>query len=230
MHRAILTIAVLLGLACAAHADPPAPDLDTVCAQSGCRDGGFDIAIAVDSSRYTTIPVTRSPYVPDATSVLIFPGETIAVQFTPEGDKLTNPKFIGRYAPAMAAAVASGGEVSANPADAKWPKLKGELAREQMADLPPNTLVISYGQLDPRSGGMMLKTEHNFARPLKFTAVLAVIGQGKYVQHATSTCAVLPGMFGMESWADLLGPLVLTDFRFLDLPKAANGAFTMNCS
>lgn len=230
MHRLVLTIAAVVVWTATAYADPPAPDLDTVCAQSGCRTGGFDIAIAVDAQRYTTIPVSRSPYVPDDKSVLIFPGETIAIQFTPDGDSLTHPKFIGRYAPEMAAQIESGDVLSANPDDAKLPKLKGEIARDQMADMPPNTLLISYGQLDPHSGGMMLKTEHNFARPLKFTAILAIIRKGTYEQRPTSTCAVLPGIFGTEMWPDLLGPLVLTDLRLIDLPQTAGGGVTINCN
>jgi hypothetical protein len=86
-----------------ATAQPTANNLDTLCAQIACRKGGYDAVVRVDSERYTTVPVSRSPYVVDDNSILIFPGETIAIQFTIENDQLTHPKMVERFAPKLPA-------------------------------------------------------------------------------------------------------------------------------
>ena len=162
MNRQTVIVAVFFFLASPALSQNTQPDLDAVCAQRGCRDGGFDIALGVDAQRYTTIPVTRSPYVPDENSVLIFPGETIAIQFTSDSSKLTQPKFIKRFAPEFPAQIAKDNVLQDNTINATLPRLTGAMPRDQVANLPPGTIVISYGQFKPHDGGMVLRTEHNF--------------------------------------------------------------------
>jgi hypothetical protein len=230
MNRLTVIVAGLSFLASPVLSQSATPDLDAICAQRGCRDGGFDIALGIDKQRYTTIPVTRSPYVPDDSSVLIFPGETIAIQFRSDGSNLTQPKFFKRFAPELPAQIAKDNVLQDNAVNATLPKLAGVMPRDQVADLPLGTIVISYGQYKPHDGGMMLRTEHNFSQTLKFDAIISIIQKGAYDQRRTSTCGVMPGMSGTEGWAGALGPIILTNFHFLPSQKSSGNSITMTCN
>ncbi|HUJ03805.1 MAG TPA: hypothetical protein VLW75_09230, partial [Rhizomicrobium sp.] len=155
-------------------------------------------------------------------AVMIDPGETVAIQFKRSGNMLIDPKFIGRFQPDYPARVVHGGKLFANPADAKLPKLN-------MADLPPDTLVISYGQINAHTPGMILKSEHNFTRPIKFLAVRTLLHMGYFDPYETPTCAVLPGKSRTEIWPDLMGPIMLANIRFIDLPKSPDGSPKVIC-
>jgi len=197
-----------------ATAQPAATNLDTLCAQIACRKGGYEAVVSVDNDRYTTVPVSRSPYVVDDNSILIFPGETIAIQFTVENDKLTHPKMVERFAPKLPAYISGPSSPIADPANASLPVLKEGPPAQETAELPPNTLLLSYGQLKGLAG-MVLEIEHSFPRTLKVDAIIALIKPGAYDQHYTSTCSIMPKLFGTESWPQPLGPLIIRNARFL---------------
>lgn len=201
-----------------------APDIDKVCAERTCRAGGFEAVVAVDSEHYSTVPVSRSPYLLTDGSLLIFPGETIAVQFAIDGDSLGKPVAAQRYAPHYPALIVeSGGSPKTNPDDAALPQTKRGTAPEELAGLPDNTVLISYGQMEPRGlGGMQLVAEHNFHATLKFDALINVIEPHAYRSAHSSTCPVRQGLIMYESWPDRLGPIVLSNIRFL----AAGDAMT----
>lgn len=192
---------LLTGAALPAHAADPA----AVCATQACRAGGFSIALRVDDKTFTTIPVSRSPYVLPNGAIMIFPGETIAVQFTPDGDKLTAPKFLKVYAPRLPAQVSKDGKLSD-------PDTAG-LSKDDAGALPPNTLLLSYGQFKGQPG-MVLELEHNMPRTVKVDAIMAIIQDGKYVQKPTSTCPVKTKLVGFETWPQAMGPMALTNVRF----------------
>jgi len=210
--------------ACASEAPP---DIATVCANTACRTGGYDAVVGVDAEHYTTIPVTHSPYLLDDGSVLIFPGETIAVQFAVDGDKIGKPLSAKRYAPHLPLQVViSGGAPTSNPENDGLPIVTAKMPADEVALLGPNTLLLSYGQLKERgSTGMALIIEHNLAHTMKLDAIVAELAVGKYKQHYTSTCPIMPKMWGYESWPNALGPLVLGNFRFLP-----DGGTSLTCN
>jgi len=192
------------------------PDIEKVCSQTACRTGGYEAVVGVDPQRYTTIPVTRSPYILDDGSVLIFPGETIAVQLAVDGGKLGRPMAAERYAPEFPALIVkSDGAPEANPENASLAALQGKMPADEVANLPPNTLVVSYGQFKEKGeSGMTLTLLHNFSQTIKLDAIIAEIRPNAYEQHYTSTCPVRPKMSDFENWPNALGPLVLKNFRF----------------
>jgi hypothetical protein len=79
--RHLVTASLVMGLACLPlqYAVAAAPDIDAVCAATACRDGGYEIALRLDKGHYRTLPVTRSPYILEDGSILIFPGEAFAI-------------------------------------------------------------------------------------------------------------------------------------------------------
>jgi len=230
-----VTIKMLLVAALASQAAVPAkapdqppgsPDVEKACAQRTCRVGGFEAVIGVDKDRYMTIPVTRSPYLLEDGSILMFPGETIAVQFAVNGDTLGAPLSVQRYAPHLPAFILmSGGAPVVNSEDATLPQIKEDLPAKEVAALPPNTLLLSYGQFKPKGEtGMVLTLEHNLPHTVKLDLTIAEISPGAYKQHYTSSCPIPPKIWGNENWPNALGPIVLDKFRFL-----ADGGTTMNC-
>jgi hypothetical protein len=200
----VLAAAVIAGalIAGAAHAADPS----AACATQACRKGGFSVALRVDDKTFTTIPVSHSPYVMPSGAILIFPGETIAVQFTLNGDKLTAPKFLKAYAPRLPAQVSKNGKLSD-------PDTAG-LSKDDAGALPPNTVLLSYGQFKGQPG-MVLEFEHNMPRNVKVDAIMAAIKTGGYDQKPASTCPVKPKLIGFETWQQPLGPMLLGNARFV---------------
>jgi hypothetical protein len=192
-----------------------APDIDKICANTACRTGGYEAVVGVDADHFTMIPVTHSPYILDDGSILIFPGESIAVQFSMDGDKLGPPISAKRYAPHLPALIVkSGGAPEINADDAALPLINGKTPADEVSSLPPNTLLVSYGQFKPRGqAGMNLTVESNLAVTIKLDAIVAEISSGAYHQHYTSTCPIMPKLAGYEMWPNALGPIILRNFR-----------------
>jgi len=191
----------------------PAP-ADSICQTTACRPGGIDVVVRVDKDHYQTVPVKPAPYVLPEGQILIFPGETIAIQFTRAGDTLSAPVFYRRFAPQFPAQIETGGKVADDPANTGLPAITGDMSKDKMADLPPNTLLLSYGQVDGQPG-MMLTIDHNFPKALKLDATMFLIGKGRYDQRPTSTCPIQAGLSSFETWPHPIGPLTLQSFRLL---------------
>jgi hypothetical protein len=202
----ILAAAIAAMLLGSAALPVHAADSAAVCASQACRTGGSNVALRVDDKTFTTIPVSHSPYVLPNGAILIFPGETIAVQFTVDGDKLTAPKFLKAYAPRLPAQVSKDGKLSD-------PDTSG-LTKDDAGALPPNTLLLSYGQFKGQPG-MVLELEHNMPRTVKIDAIMAVIQGGNYVQKPTSTCPIKTKLVGFETWQQPLGPMMVANTRFV---------------
>lgn len=215
IHAAAIAVCVafIAAGAGAGAADAP-PDLQKVCAEATCRDGGYDLALGLGAGRATSISVPHSPIVLDGT-LLIFPGETIAIQFDVDGDRLIPRKIVQRYSARYPVPrVNADHSTFANPDDAALPHLKGGQAKDE--DLPPNTLVVSYGQLQPMADpGMVLTLQQNTGRMMKVDALIAEMAGTTYNQHPSSTCPIPPNISGFETWGNALGPLALTNFRLL---------------
>lgn len=202
-------MAVMLLLAAAPSATGAESDgAAEVCASTLCRTGDFKLAVFFDKDHYTGISVTHSPYVLPDGSILIFPGETLAFEVPFDGEKIGTPKFLGEYQPQYPMMRDPEGP-PAPPSN--LPKLE---------QLPPNTLVLSYGQMGGRAQSdplMMLTLSHNLPKALKVDAIMTVIRPRAtvYEQAPTSTCPVIAKGAGFESWPDPLGPMVLRNIRVL---------------
>ena len=212
----LLALIVWPNVAAAADDPDDGSDIEAICNERACRTGGYDAAVFVDAHHYMSIPVSRSPYILDDGSILLFPGETIAVQFSMSGDALGEPVAAEPYAahhPLLI--VMSGGNPGPNPDDTALPVAKGKLPADDVADLPPNSLLISYGQSEQTgASGMALTLESNLLQTIKLDAVVAEVASDTYKQHYASTCPVVPKIADFESFPKALGPLVLKNFRF----------------
>lgn len=193
------------------------------CANAACRKALPAVVIRIDEARFRTIPVPQSPYVLDANALLIFPGETVAIQFAVEGDKIVGAKLLERLAPALAAPLLIEQKVAANPDDAALRKIPDGLPKAQLAAFPANVMLLSYGQSSGKPD-TMLYMQHNLARNVKVDAIMALFGPEGYVQRSTSTCVLMPNVLGAEHWPQPLGPMILTKPRLL--PDGAD----MSCS
>jgi len=212
--NAAVVAASLLALPAAA-AD--VPDIDAICAKTACRTGGYFAVVSVDAAHFIGVNVSRSPYLLEDGAILLFPGETLAVTFAVDGDTLGKPISAVRYAPHLPLLIArtQGDKPAANPDDATLPVVLGKMPADEVASLPPNTLLISYGQFKPEGpAGMVLTLEHNLPHTLKLDAVITEISTAGYKQHASSTCPVLPKIWDNESWPYPLGPIILAKVRF----------------
>jgi hypothetical protein len=204
-------------------APPPKPGADAICAAAACRKGGFDVALRTDSTHFTPIPVTHSPYVLPDGAILIFPGETVAIQFAVEDGKVGRGTFVRAFAPRYPMQITRDGQTAANPDDAALPVLKEGGPKDELAGLPPNTVVVSYGQ---RSGGidMTLMMEQNMPAALKFDLTVTLPESGDYRQHAATSCPVGSNMMDDEGWGQPLGPILIANPRLLE-PSA-----TISCN
>jgi hypothetical protein len=204
--------------AVSAAAADEVPDLVAICAKTACRTGGYYAIVSVDAAHFVGVQVGRSPYLLENGSLLVFPGETIAVTFAVDGDNL-KPVSVRRYAPHLPLPIAktTGDKPQANADDAALPAVNGKLPADEVAALPANTLLVSYGQFKPQGeSGMILTLDHNLPHMLKFDAIIAEMPRGTsaYSQHYSSTCPVQAKIWDNESWPTPLGPIILTKFRF----------------
>ncbi|HXC57147.1 MAG TPA: hypothetical protein VNU97_17735 [Rhizomicrobium sp.] len=194
--------------------DPAHPAHPTdPCLTAPCRAGGYSVRVRGEGAHYTLVGVRRSPYVLPDGAILIFPGETLVFAFAPDGDMLGAPRFVAEYAPQFPAERDTAGDPTATPPLADLPKLAGGLPRDMLAKFPPGTVIVSYGQSAGQSG-MNLTLMSNLAKTMKLDAVIALIASGGYDERHASTCPVLPNLIDDENWAQPLGPMLLTNFRF----------------
>jgi len=219
MRKIVAIASLIAAMAMPGRANPPTPEqlkqIDAICAKTACRTGGYDVAVGVDATHFTDVPVSRSPYVTPNDEILIFPGETIAVQFTVTGDTLSAPRFLKQYATpkALAMKLDTGSKLVDAPLNASLLPVQkdGDI---DMAGLPPNTLLITYGQFSDHIG-MAMNLDTNLPRRLKMDASLSLIKTGSYQWHYTSTCPLASGRGSYENWPGALGPMRLSHFRFL---------------
>jgi len=184
-----------------------------ICATTACRTGGYEAVVWIDETHLSSVPEGPSPYVTQDGEILIYPGETFAVQFSIVDGKPAAPKFYKRYAPAMPAKRDDGNRLSDNPEDATLPALHAPDEDVDFASLPVNTLVLSYGQRGKE--GMDLTIASTMPRTLKLDATMTLVRKGAYDYRATSTCPIGAKMQNFETWSGPLGPMFLGNFRFL---------------
>ena len=185
-----------------------------VCANEACRRGGYDVVVRLDSTHATTIPVAQTPYILDDGAILIFPGETFAIQFTVTDGKLTAPLFYKAFTPHLPALVKTTESAVANPTDATLPPSPPPVDGKAISALPPNTILLSYGPSDQVPGANLV-IESNLPATLKFNAVMYAVGATGFRQSATTTCPIQSGLMAFENWQQPLGPMILTRARLL---------------
>jgi hypothetical protein len=195
-------------------------DIDAACSAVACRTGGFEIQINVDAKTYTytSIPVNRSPYViPEDHTILIFPGETLVFQFSVENSKIGQPIFVKAMAPEFPVQIDIEGKLVPNPRDADLPPVPQKDGSIDVSSLPPNSLLLSYGETEKGQTGMMLHIVSSLPQKMKFEDTMFLIQPGKpgYKDAHTSTCPVAAGQANFESWPEPIGPMILSDFRFV---------------
>ncbi|ESQ83665.1 hypothetical protein AEAC466_11705 [Asticcacaulis sp. AC466] len=166
---------------------------------------------------YIGIPVSRSPYVLEDGAILIFPGETLAFKFNIDNGTLGKPEFIMAFAPQMPARVDINGKLSDNPLDANLPPLPTKDGNVDMSALPANSIILSYGEASEHKTGMMLSSDSTLTRAIKFEDTMYVVHPGKsgYTEFHTSTCPVRAGRGVFETWPHPIGPMILTNLRFV---------------
>ena len=217
---------ILMGLmiACDSHAQTEAskttPNNDDICAKVACRKGGFEVALFVEATHFTTVPVNQSPYVTPEGDILIFPGETIAYQFSIKDGVLSTPIFYKQFASDKhnAMPIVGGTKLIKNPIDTELPSVPMKDNDVDSSQLPPNTLLIAYGQFNKvndqsRKDTGMLMTFHSNLPMMKLDAKISIVKKGAYVWYYTSTCPIKNAL--LESWPENHGPVFLSKFRLL---------------
>ena len=195
---------------------PPtdAADVAKACAAQACRPGGYGVVVRLDTTHATTVPVAQTPYILDDGAILIFPGETFAVQFTVTDGKLGAPVFYKDFAPHLPALVKTADSAAANPTDGTLPPSPPPVDGKAISQLPPNTVLLSYGPSDQVPGANLV-IESNLPAALKFNAVMYAAGATGFGQTPTSTCPIGSGLMSFEMWQQPLGPMILTKARLL---------------
>ena len=154
------------------------PNLEEACktVYTDCR-ANYTVQFRLkDGSEYKQTFALTYPPVQNDTFVTIFPGESLRLEATVEGDRITKLK-------------------PATPT----------------AD-PARTISLELKQMDGKAGMMLLMT-NPFPQPLKYRAGIHVPDLDGL--RKTSSCSVLAGKSGFESWPYPLFEMVLTDFRLL---------------
>jgi hypothetical protein len=207
---------LILGLICflPLESAAAAPDIEAVCAATACRAGGYETVLRLDDKHFTTVPVTKSPYILDDGSLLLFPGESLAIQFDIENDQPVRPRFVRRFAPKFPMQIEKDGKPVANPSDNGLPAVPMDEHKVLFDTLPPNTVVLSYGQLDGKPD-MMLTIDHSLPKRFKVAAVMQVPDGKSYDSRATTSCPIQPHLTLFEHWPHRIGPMILKAPRLL---------------
>ncbi|WP_126423412.1 hypothetical protein [Asticcacaulis excentricus] len=190
--------------------------LEAICAATQCRAGGLEIVLRLNKDSYTPIPVGKSPFIMEDGALLIYPGETFAIQYDVVDGKPTAPRWLRSYAPQYPMKILRSDKVVDNAADQALPPIVKD---NNKALIPPNSVLLSYGQLAGQTD-MMLRVESTLPDIVKFDAVMALVAKGGgYTFKPTSTCPVANRLL-FEHWPYPIGPIILKNIRFL--PKDAD--------
>ena len=155
-----------------------APSLEEACktVYTDCRvDHTVQLRLA-DGSEYKKTIALSYPPVKNGTFVTIFPGESLRLEATLEGDRITALK-------------------TASPT----------------AD-PARTIGIELKQTDGKAD-MTLIVTNPFPHVLKYRAGIQVRADDDL--RKTSSCGVMAGISGIESWRYPVYEVAMTDFRLL---------------
>ena len=150
----------------------------------------------------SAVTSARAPYVDEHSSVSIYAGE--AIELSLDRNDVTRPKFL-RTIEHVDTQGLKGYQKNAPPVDPSAPALLS-LEFRQSADKPSMSLVL----------------RNETGVPLKYDVTMFVPTPDGMKSAHTSTCPILPGSMGDESWPHPIAMLLLTNFRRADM----DGAFT----
>jgi hypothetical protein len=170
----------------------PKPDPAAACAHLTCRTVARDLALRDKDGTPIHLNTATVPYVDDDGRVALYAGETVEISFPDRAD-LSHPKFV-RVLDKIDETGVSG------------------YRKDAAAPTGPATLMLQLKQDDGKPD-MMLLLRNDTGVPLKYDAEMFVpTAQGVDRAH-TSTCMLLPGTMGFESWPHPVAMLLLSGFH-----------------
>jgi hypothetical protein len=157
--------------------------LAEACARSTCRSESREIRLRSTTGGEWGLTTQLFPYVDDG-QIILYPGETIEVEFAADGKAMDKPRF--------ARVVGSSAVV---------PPKEG-------------VAVFSFElkQLDGKPD-MMLTIKSTLGFPVKYDAHMFTFGKDGPQSAYTSSCPIIARGAAFETWPHEIGMIVLTDFR-----------------
>lgn len=235
---AFILCALGLGHPASAATSSDANDKTAICALTQCRSSSELVFLrANDGGQYEAVfdPV---PYVWDG-AITIFPGEALIFRFSGTSENPGTPTFVRvivgitpkNVPPSdMSFQGDQNTEVQHDPKTGENVYVikkgsqfdEGGTAEEHLKGEPPGTFILYYEQAEGRPD-MVLRTEHNLPRTLKFdTTIDRLAPEGSRGSEPTSTCSVHPLLAGMETWPYPIGAITLRNFRFMPTESGFN--------
>jgi len=126
------------------------------------------------------------------------------------------------YSPSLAPPVIYDGSIIIYPGDELF--IEAEMGETGPINLklveeklnPEKTFTFKFEQINDYGDGtyMMMGVTNPFDKMLKYQAFMVLPGDGN--AHETSSCPVMPGIIGFESWPQPIFQLFLTDLKFVE--------------
>jgi hypothetical protein len=202
-------IAAMVGAAClwpaagfadkaAVPTNPPASaSLAAACAKTTCRPAEQRLQLRTADDAIAYVKTAKAPYVDENGNVSLYAGETIEISF-PDRNDLSHPTFV-RTLDKIDLEGIKGYHLDAPPSDPAMPAILS-LQLHQEESKPSMALVLR------NETGIALKYDVTMFVPTP---------QGMRATH-TSTCPLLPGIMGDESWPHPIAMIMLSNFRKTD--------------
>lgn len=204
------------------HAEIPAKD--AACANHPCRSAA---TVEVPGPNKTVLRYSYGayPYLTEEQHITIEPGERLYFRFPTAGDQPGDPVFV-RAEAAPTLPIPDLTDKAYDKLDKTDPSTVGTAAlvedlkahgtaEMRLKSEAPGTLVVTY-RPTPGAVGMTLTIEHNFPKPLKFTAFISRPKADGWNLQNTSTCPANTNLASVETWGEPLGMIILEKFKFLD--------------
>ena len=172
--------------------------LKEVCLKFDCRQSVRTLSLRMPDDKRLEASTDRYPYVDDKGVIIIYPGETIAVSLSGQGEALGPPALVS----------------VTNP--------EGPVALRTAPKQPAN-LTFAFKEFAKDKSGMLLDVTNQIDAALEYDAAMMVwAGSGFRVVH-TSVCRLMPPQpgltefHGFEQWAQPVVMLMISNIH--GLPK-----------
>ena len=168
-------------------------DLMRQCASLACRTSERHFSLRTRDGKTVEGTTARFPYVNDKGTIFVYPGETVGVSITRDGDRLTPPVFAAATDP------------------------DGTTASKQAA---PANLSFTLRQMDGRAD-IILEIANRIDASVKLDLVMYVPIAGGMRAVRTSSCPLLPpqgglpAFTGIESWPHPVMMIAISDIHIL---------------
>ena len=172
----------------------PVDALAAICAKVTCRTTERTLQLQNGDGAIAKVRTTKAPYVDENGNVSLYAGEAIEISFADRSD-LSHPTFV-RTLDKVELQGLKGYHPDAPPPDRSTPAILSLELRQEEGK--PNMSLV-------------LRNETGVA--LKYDVTMFVpTPQGMKSAH-TSTCPLLPGIMGDESWPHPIAMIILSNFR-----------------